>query len=122
MGADPAEYIWGDRTLRTIHCKTFGCVTHWEPLAPTPTSRVIAASFGKMPTTSARVLHAGFSPGAFKDEADDGKCFAFVCDNYAPPRIEFLRTTAWAAIDVDHVQERDKVHQAESYAGSRPGY
>lgn len=31
-----AEYIWGDRTLRTIHCKTCGCVTHWEPLAPTP--------------------------------------------------------------------------------------
>ena len=31
-----AEYIWGDRTLRTIHCKTCGCVTHWEPLEPTP--------------------------------------------------------------------------------------
>jgi hypothetical protein len=36
----PAEctsaYIWGDKTLRTIHCKTCGCVTHWEPLSPTP--------------------------------------------------------------------------------------
>lgn len=31
-----AEYVWGDKTLRTIHCKTCGCVTHWEPLAPTP--------------------------------------------------------------------------------------
>jgi len=31
-----AEYIWGDRTLRTIHCKGCGCVTHWEPLQPTP--------------------------------------------------------------------------------------
>ena len=31
-----AEYIWGDKTLRTIHCKTCGCVTHWEPLQPTP--------------------------------------------------------------------------------------
>ena len=30
-----AEYIWGDRTLRTIHCRTCGCVTHWEPLQPT---------------------------------------------------------------------------------------
>ena len=29
-------YIWGDRTLRTIHCRTCGCVTHWEPLPPTP--------------------------------------------------------------------------------------
>jgi hypothetical protein len=37
--ADPeatAEYIWGDKTLRTIFCKTCGCVTHWEPLQPTP--------------------------------------------------------------------------------------
>ena len=31
-----AEYIWGDKTLRTIHCKTCGCVTHWEPLDPEP--------------------------------------------------------------------------------------
>jgi len=31
-----AEYIQGDKTLRTIHCRTCGCVTHWEPLAPTP--------------------------------------------------------------------------------------
>ena len=27
-----AGYIWGDRTLRTIHCRTCGCVTHWEPM------------------------------------------------------------------------------------------
>lgn len=25
-------YIWGDRTLRTIRCKTCGVATHWEPL------------------------------------------------------------------------------------------
>jgi len=31
-----AEYIWGDKTLRNIRCKTCGCVTHWEPLAPEP--------------------------------------------------------------------------------------
>jgi hypothetical protein len=30
-----AEYIQGDKTLRTIHCRTCGCVTHWEPLVPT---------------------------------------------------------------------------------------
>lgn len=34
--AATAEYIWGDRTLRTLHCKTCGCVTHWEALQPTP--------------------------------------------------------------------------------------
>ncbi|WP_127997195.1 GFA family protein [Piscinibacter defluvii] len=30
------EYIWGDRTLRTVRCKTCGVATHWEPLAPKP--------------------------------------------------------------------------------------
>lgn len=32
--AHTAEYVWGDRTLRTLHCRTCGCVTHWEPLEP----------------------------------------------------------------------------------------
>ena len=35
--ADPenmAEYIWGDKTLRSTHCRICGCVTHWEPLDP----------------------------------------------------------------------------------------
>ena len=27
-----AEYIQGDRTLRTLHCTICGCTTHWEPL------------------------------------------------------------------------------------------
>jgi hypothetical protein len=31
-----ADYIWGDRTLRTVRCRTCGVVTHWEPLAPQP--------------------------------------------------------------------------------------
>lgn len=26
------EYIQGDRTLRTVRCRTCGCTTHWEPL------------------------------------------------------------------------------------------
>lgn len=26
------EYIQGDRTLKTIRCRTCGCVTHWEPI------------------------------------------------------------------------------------------
>jgi len=31
-----AEYIQGDRTLRTIRCRTCGCVTHWQPTEPKP--------------------------------------------------------------------------------------
>jgi hypothetical protein len=30
-----ADYVWGDRTLRTVRCATCGCITHWEPLQPT---------------------------------------------------------------------------------------
>jgi hypothetical protein len=30
--ANTQEYIQGDRTLRTVRCRTCGCVTHWEPL------------------------------------------------------------------------------------------
>jgi hypothetical protein len=29
-----SAYVWGRRTLRTIRCKTCGCVTHWEALTP----------------------------------------------------------------------------------------
>jgi hypothetical protein len=28
------EYIWGDRTLRNVRCKTCGIATHWEPMEP----------------------------------------------------------------------------------------
>ena len=34
-----AEYIWGDKTLRTVRCATCGCVTHWDPLNPEPEAR-----------------------------------------------------------------------------------
>jgi hypothetical protein len=27
------EYVWGDRTLRTMRCATCGCVTHWESIS-----------------------------------------------------------------------------------------
>src|SRR3546814_8142170 len=33
------DYIWGDRTLRNVRCKTCGIVTHWEPLEPRPGAR-----------------------------------------------------------------------------------
>ncbi|HQY82106.1 MAG TPA: hypothetical protein PK818_04885 [Thermomonas sp.] len=26
------EYIWGDRTLKNVRCRTCGIVTHWEPI------------------------------------------------------------------------------------------
>jgi GNAT superfamily N-acetyltransferase len=26
------EYIWGDKSIRTMRCGHCGCVTHWEPL------------------------------------------------------------------------------------------
>lgn len=29
-----SDYVWGDKTLRTIRCVHCGCVTHWEPLVP----------------------------------------------------------------------------------------
>lgn len=28
------RYVQGDKTLANVICKTCGCVTHWEPLAP----------------------------------------------------------------------------------------
>lgn len=40
---DPAEavrYVWGDRTLAFITCKTCGCTTHWENLDPAPDARM----------------------------------------------------------------------------------
>jgi hypothetical protein len=35
-----AEYVWGEKTLRTIRCRHCGCVTHWEPLHPGPDSKM----------------------------------------------------------------------------------
>jgi len=32
-------YIHGDKTLRTLRCKTCGCATHWEPLGDEPTGQ-----------------------------------------------------------------------------------
>jgi hypothetical protein len=26
------DYVWGDKCLRTVRCKTCGCMTHWEPI------------------------------------------------------------------------------------------
>ena len=32
-------YVWGDRTLKTIRCRTCGILTHWEPLDGVPGAR-----------------------------------------------------------------------------------
>jgi hypothetical protein len=32
-------YVWGDKTLRTIRCRTCGVATHWEPLDGQPGAR-----------------------------------------------------------------------------------
>lgn len=37
---DVNRYIWGDKTLAFISCKTWGCTTHWESLDPQPHSRM----------------------------------------------------------------------------------
>jgi hypothetical protein len=34
------EYIWGEKTIRTLRCSGCGCVTHWEPLQPEPRSKL----------------------------------------------------------------------------------
>jgi hypothetical protein len=33
-------YIWGQKTIRTLHCRICGCVTHWESLDPASDDRV----------------------------------------------------------------------------------
>ena len=33
------EYVQGDRTLRTVRCRSCGVVTHWEPLVPNGDNR-----------------------------------------------------------------------------------
>jgi hypothetical protein len=27
-------YVWGDRCLELHHCRTCGCITHWQNLMP----------------------------------------------------------------------------------------
>ena len=52
-----AEYVWGDKTLRTIRCRTCGCVTHWEPFDGKPGTRhgVNLANFDPALVASVRV-------------------------------------------------------------------
>lgn len=36
---DADSYVQGDRTLRTVRCRTCGIATHWEPLVPNADNR-----------------------------------------------------------------------------------
>ena len=43
------SYIWGQKSIRTMHCSVCACVTHWAPLDATLDSRcgVNARNFPK---------------------------------------------------------------------------
>ncbi len=65
------EYIQGDKTLRTIRCKTCGCVTHWEPTDPQPGAKhgVHLANFDREMIASVRVRRFdGADSWTFLDE------------------------------------------------------
>jgi hypothetical protein len=51
------EYVQGDRTLRTIRCRTCGVVTHWEPMDPQEVTKqgVNLANFDPALIASVRV-------------------------------------------------------------------
>jgi len=34
------EYVWGDRTLKFVRCRSCGCVTHWEGVQPKEDGRM----------------------------------------------------------------------------------
>lgn len=33
------SYVWGDRTLSNVRCRTCGIATHWEPIESAPGAR-----------------------------------------------------------------------------------
>ena len=35
-----SAYVWGDRTIRFVRCTTCGCVTHWQAVKRSTTSRL----------------------------------------------------------------------------------
>jgi hypothetical protein len=84
-----AEYIWGDRTLRTIHCKSCGCVTHWEPLESKPGAKhgVNLGNFAPKLIASVRVRRFdGADTWQFIDEESDH----WAAMSAVPPEVEQL--------------------------------
>jgi hypothetical protein len=52
-------YVWGDKTLRNVRCRTCGCSTHWEPLEPKADSKmgVNARNMDPAEIASVRIRH-----------------------------------------------------------------
>jgi len=64
------EYVWGDRTLRTVRCRHCGSVTHWEPFDRELGARhgVNLANFPPALAASVKVRHFdGADTWAFLD-------------------------------------------------------
>ncbi|WP_426338987.1 GFA family protein [Pseudoduganella sp. S-14] len=43
IAGEPAhteDYVWGDKSLRTVRCRSCGCVTHWKSLKPNDDGRM----------------------------------------------------------------------------------
>ena len=34
------EYVWGDRSIAVVRCKSCGCVSHWQSLDPKQNDRM----------------------------------------------------------------------------------
>ena len=54
-----SEYAWGDKSLKFVRCSTCGCVTHWEAMHPTDSSKmgVNARNFEPGAIESVRIRH-----------------------------------------------------------------
>jgi hypothetical protein len=57
-------YVWGDRCLALHHCRTCGCITHWENLLPEPEKMGVNA-----------LLLDGFDPDEVELRMIDGASF-----------------------------------------------
>ena len=58
------RYIWGDKCLALHHCRTCGCITHWENLMPE----------GDRMGINTRMLE-GFDPASVEVRLIDGASF-----------------------------------------------
>ena len=64
VGSETQPYVWGDRCIANHHCRTCGCITHWENLMPDPQRMGV----------NARMLD-GFDPAAVEIRLIDGASF-----------------------------------------------
>jgi hypothetical protein len=50
-----SAYAWGERAIRFVRCKECGCVTHWEPIKRSGSSRLGINARNLDPGTLARI-------------------------------------------------------------------